>query len=133
MNFIFAAIASSAVTATPNWAPSSAFTLTCTGTQTAYQEGDAGKQTIPWQETFTVDLAKGNYCAQSCGRKFQFNALKQDELDLDNTTSASGSSLKRYHPSSRTMETNTIRGASKIDRLHIEQSGTCKIAAKPSQ
>ncbi len=126
-------ILSSAVASSVSWAPSGAFALTCTGTSTAYQEGVAIKQTIPWQETFKVDLSKGTYCAQSCGRKFQLSAVRQDELDLENSTATSSSSIKRYHPSSGAIEISIVMGASPLDRLHIEQAGVCKMVAKPSK
>ena len=110
------------------WTPLKTLSITCTGTQTAYQENNPVKQTLPWQETFSVDLVGGTYCSTQCSTRTPLSALTNDGLDLENSSGQFGSSLKRFHAATGAIESNLIVAASPTDRFHVEQAGTCKIS-----
>ena len=116
------------VAAAATWTPLMSFNLLCTGTQTAYTDDTGVKQTLPWSQTFSVDLTHGSYCTQGCARPYALGALTSDGLDLDNAKVQYGSTLRRFHASTGQIQTNVITAASATQRFHLEQSGTCKIS-----
>lgn len=117
------------VAVTVPWTSLPRFTLVCTGTQTAYQDSVGIKQTLPWQEAFSVDLVAGTYCSQGCANLSPLHTVTADGMDLDNSVSPDRSSLKRFHAASGAIETNTVMAASPTDSFHLEQAGVCKITS----
>ena len=115
------------VAAIASWTPLTSFTLNCTGTQTGYTDDTGQKQTLPWSQTFSVDLVAGTYCTQGCARPYALSALTTDGLDLDNATSQYGSTLRRFHALSGQFETNIITAASATQRFHLQQNGACTL------
>ena len=115
------------VAAAATWTPMSRFSMVCTGTQTAYQETTGVKMTLPWQETFSIDLVGGSFCSQGCARSKPLRAITLDGLDLENSTAQYSSSLRRFHAQTGAIETNIVTAASLTDRIHLELAGTCKI------
>ena len=116
------------VAAAAPWTPLTAFTLTCTGTQTAYTEDTGQTQTLPWSQAFSVDLTSGFYCTQGCARQHPLTAVTGDGLDLDNSRSQYGSTLRRFHAASGKIEVNVISAVSSTQRFHQVQAGVCKLA-----
>ena len=116
------------VAAVASWTPLTTFSLTCTGTQTGYTDDNAQKMTLPWSQTFSVNLTAGTYCTQGCARPNALSALTTDGLDLDNARSQYGSTLRRFHALTGQIETNVITAASATQRFHLEQAGTCVIS-----
>ena len=115
------------VAATASWTPLNAFTLSCSGTQTGYTDDTGQKQTLPWSQTFSVDLTRGSYCTQGCARPHPLSALTTDGLDLDSSVSQYGSTLRRFHAASGQIEIKVVTAASQTRRFHLEQSGVCQV------
>ena len=118
------------ITVSAPWTPLTAFSLACTGAQTAYADdiGQAGvKQTLPWSETFTIDLVGGTYCSQGCATLHPLSAVTAAGLDLDNASIPDGSSLRRFTASSGAMQVNVVTAASSTRHVHLEETGTCAL------
>jgi hypothetical protein len=117
--------------ATPGWTSLRAFALTCTGKQVAYQETSKVQQTIPWQETFRIDLDRASFCSAACVRRAAIVSVGAEGIVLENSQGRFDSSLKRFHASGGAIEMRMIAAASKTDRFHVETAGTCTVGPIP--
>lgn len=123
---------------TASWGPAARFSLVCTGTQTGYQErapsglglGPA-QLSIPWRETFTIDLKKGTYCSQGCALPEPISAVTATGVDLANVSNPGATILKRFTVAGGIYQSSEVTGLSSggpaSDRFHLEKSGTCVI------
>src|SRR5579875_2827763 len=109
---------------TASWAPSARFSLACTGTQTGYQEAGGPKLSLPWAETFTIDLTAGTWCSQGCAKAEPISAASASALDLDNVSTPDSSSLKRFQVSGGAYASAEVAGRTPDQRFHVEKRGT---------
>ena len=115
------------IAAVATWTPMTSFNLACTGSQTAYEDSTKIKQTLPWAETFSVDLTGGTFCSQGCAHRFPLSAVTAAGLDLENSQSQYGSSLRRFNASTGQIQTAIVTPASATEAFHLQQTGTCTL------
>ena len=109
------------------WTPMTAFNLTCSGTQTAYEDTMKINKTMPWSETFKIDLVGGTFCSQGCAKRFALSAVTPAGLDLQNTQSQYGSSLRRFNAADGSFTATIAVPSSATVAFHLQQTGTCRV------
>ena len=104
-------------------------TLTCTGQQTMTRNDIQISSTIPWSETFTIDVAHHTFCGTTCAKHTIVDLTDPTKIVLNEFRRGKGSTPLTFDTASKEISGLTVESLDQKIDMTLTKSGKCSVSS----